>query len=70
VYSLGAILVAMLTGSPDTSTSAQTRRADPQSHAAEKLLEIAARCLRINPRERFQTIGEVAEALKRVAEGV
>ena len=82
VYSLGAILYFLLTGRPpfleatavETLLAVQTIEPVPPSTLVAKVARdietICLRCLEKNPKQRFQSAGELADELERFIDGV
>ncbi len=66
IFSFGAVLYEMLSGNRPFATIAAVLRDDP-ALLNGPAAQIALRCLRKSPAERFQTMSEVKAALERVA---
>jgi serine/threonine-protein kinase len=66
IFSFGAVLYEMLSGNRPFRTLAAMLRKDP-APLDGPAAEIALRCLRKSPSERFQTMHEVKAALERIA---
>lgn len=69
IYSVGAILYLLLTGTPadESALRSQQRLRSPRemnSHVSIQVDECVMQALSIDPEERFQTIPEMAEALR------
>ena len=66
IFSFGAVLYEMLAGNRPFPTVAAMLRDDP-APLKGPVAEIAMRCLRKSPSERFQTVQDVKAALERIA---
>jgi serine/threonine protein kinase len=69
LYSLGALLVFLLTGVPPSGASPPRQLLEADREAPRPLRAIAERCLALEPDERYGGAAEVAEEIRRYRAG-